>query len=251
MLDVHPAHHAANTWREFFTHIATIVLGLCIAVGLEQTVEHFHNRHLVAETREALRREHDLNVKRYAIKAQEFRRMTPVLQTDLAIFLYLQKHPGAPAQDLPGKLHWFNLNIYEIDTAWKTAQQDNVLVLMPGDEVQRDAQLYRIMEAITDHVNAFKAALYDARRFTITDPDPSHLTPEQVTRQVDLVNQLLLQHVLEGANQINLHTVFPEFDAPTNDDLAQITHITSDEEENDALNDLKRKLRQVMGSEVH
>ena len=30
MLDVHPAHHAASTWRDFFVHIATIVIGLQI-----------------------------------------------------------------------------------------------------------------------------------------------------------------------------------------------------------------------------
>src|ERR1017187_10104742 len=36
MLDIHPAHHAASTWRDFFIHIATIVLGLLIAIGLEQ-----------------------------------------------------------------------------------------------------------------------------------------------------------------------------------------------------------------------
>lgn len=40
MLDVHPAHHAASTWRDFFIHIVTIVIGLLIAIGLEQTVEH-------------------------------------------------------------------------------------------------------------------------------------------------------------------------------------------------------------------
>jgi hypothetical protein len=34
MLDVHPAPHAAHTLKEFFIHIATIVLGLLIAVGL-------------------------------------------------------------------------------------------------------------------------------------------------------------------------------------------------------------------------
>jgi hypothetical protein len=54
MLDVHPPHHAANTWRDVFIHIATIVIGLLTAVGLEQTVEYFHHRHQVAETREAL-----------------------------------------------------------------------------------------------------------------------------------------------------------------------------------------------------
>ena len=101
MLDVHPAHHAASTWRDFFIHIATIALGLLLAIGLEQTVEHFHNRHNIADTREALRHEHDLNVKLYAVRTDEYRRLAPILQTDLAIFLYLQKHPGAPARDLP------------------------------------------------------------------------------------------------------------------------------------------------------
>ena len=37
MLDIHPSIHSANSWREFFIHIATIALGLLIAVGLEQT----------------------------------------------------------------------------------------------------------------------------------------------------------------------------------------------------------------------
>jgi hypothetical protein len=45
MLDVHPAHHAANSWRDFFVHIATIVLGLIIAVGLEQTIVYFDHQH--------------------------------------------------------------------------------------------------------------------------------------------------------------------------------------------------------------
>ena len=45
MLDIHPAHHAASTWRDFFIHITTIVLGLLIAIGLEQTVEWMHHRH--------------------------------------------------------------------------------------------------------------------------------------------------------------------------------------------------------------
>jgi hypothetical protein len=52
MLDVHPPHHAASTWRDFFIHIATIVIGLCIAVGIEQTVEFFHHHHLVRKARE-------------------------------------------------------------------------------------------------------------------------------------------------------------------------------------------------------
>ncbi len=51
MLDVHPAHHAAQSWRDFFIHIATIVIGLLIAIGLEQTVEYVHHRRLVTRKR--------------------------------------------------------------------------------------------------------------------------------------------------------------------------------------------------------
>ena len=61
MLDVHPAPHAAHSWREFFIHIATIVLGLCIAVGLEQTVEYFHHRHQLHPLQEALQKSGEAN----------------------------------------------------------------------------------------------------------------------------------------------------------------------------------------------
>jgi hypothetical protein len=44
MLDVHPPEHTPHSWRDFFIHIATIVVGLVIAIGLEQTVEFFHHR---------------------------------------------------------------------------------------------------------------------------------------------------------------------------------------------------------------
>src|ERR1700677_4413921 len=45
MLDVHPPHHATSTWRDFFIHIATICIGLLIAIGLEQSVEALHRHH--------------------------------------------------------------------------------------------------------------------------------------------------------------------------------------------------------------
>jgi hypothetical protein len=55
MLDVHPLHEPPHTWKGFFVHIATIVVGLVIAVGLEQTVLYFHHRHQVQELEEQMR----------------------------------------------------------------------------------------------------------------------------------------------------------------------------------------------------
>jgi hypothetical protein len=61
MLDVHAPHERAHSWSDFFIHIATIVIGLLIAVGLEQTVEYFHHRHQAREGLALLRREVDAN----------------------------------------------------------------------------------------------------------------------------------------------------------------------------------------------
>jgi hypothetical protein len=57
MLDVHAPHESIHTWKSFFIHIATIVIGLLIAVALEQTVEYFHHREQRHQLLEDLRHE--------------------------------------------------------------------------------------------------------------------------------------------------------------------------------------------------
>jgi hypothetical protein len=69
MLDVHAPRERVHGWSDFFIHIATIVIGLLIAVGLEQTVEYFHHRHQAREGLELLRREVDENRKNLAYDA--------------------------------------------------------------------------------------------------------------------------------------------------------------------------------------
>ena len=45
MLDVHAPHESIHTWKDFCVHIATITVGLLIAIGLEQIVVAIHHRH--------------------------------------------------------------------------------------------------------------------------------------------------------------------------------------------------------------
>jgi hypothetical protein len=61
MLDVHPQQQSAHSWKDFFIHIATIVVGLLLAVGLEQTVEAVHHHHQRHELEEALQRDNQEN----------------------------------------------------------------------------------------------------------------------------------------------------------------------------------------------
>jgi hypothetical protein len=81
MLDVHPPYHPANTWRDFFIHIATIVVGLIIAVGLEQTVEAVRHSIERRELIEDFHRECESNNK--------------MIEANLAIFnVELDRHNG-------------------------------------------------------------------------------------------------------------------------------------------------------------
>jgi len=101
MLDVHAPHEVMHTWKSFFIHIATIVVGLFIAVALEQFVEAIHNHHELAALRQDLRAEsrQTLLDARGAEAAQIYeldwlgRR---VAQVQAAIFEHLPLEPRQP-----------------------------------------------------------------------------------------------------------------------------------------------------------
>jgi hypothetical protein len=54
MLEVHAPHEPIHTWKNFAIHILAIVVGLLIAVGLEQTVEYVHHSHQRKDLREGI-----------------------------------------------------------------------------------------------------------------------------------------------------------------------------------------------------
>src|ERR1700744_2409199 len=61
MIDVHAPHQSTHTWSDFLIHIATIVVGLFIAIGLEQAVELLHRSHQRHQLQEDLRTEAENN----------------------------------------------------------------------------------------------------------------------------------------------------------------------------------------------
>ena len=229
MLDVHPPHASAHTWRDFLIHIATIVIGLLIAVGLEQSVEYFHTRHEVAETRRALRTERLINIHRFAAITAESRRFVPILQRNLAIFVYLRRHPNAPPSQWPGQLDWSSVSFIDVDAAWKTAQQNNVLAHMPPAEVRSNSSLYTRLGFLSDAVSTDRQSLYAATRFAIVDPDPSHLTPAQLDREIDLTAQVLQDYSMTANNLSNLNRAYPDFTpAPTHAEILAIRNAHED-----------------------
>ena len=103
MLDVHRPPHAAHGWRDFFVHIVTIVIGLLIAIGLEQAVEGIHHRQEVNEAHAAIAQERIENQHEFATTTELFRRETKRFQGNLAVLQYLQQHPGAAPESWRAK----------------------------------------------------------------------------------------------------------------------------------------------------
>jgi hypothetical protein len=225
MLDVHPAHHAANSWKEFLVHIATIVLGLLIAVGLEQTVEYIHHRRQIAETREALHAERELNRKIMQQLVAEFRTRTAAMQKNLADFHYLEQHPGAPIERLPTRINWHSVGGPFNASVWTTAQQGQILSLMPPEEVRADGRLYRFLETASSSFDNWRAASTEARAYTVDASSPSVLTPAEIQEQIRLTRIVLNRLYRFGSDLRNVSMSYPDFAyGPSTEELGRVVH---------------------------
>jgi len=223
MLDVHPAHHAASSWREFFIHIATIVLGLIIAVGLEQSVEYFHHRHQIAELRDELRQEREANRKLFQNEAVHWRWEAVELQNNLMVLSYLQKHPGTPDEKLPGVLLWGHRSELPTEAAWNSAKTSGVTSLMPRDEVEQYETFYIMLRRVDEARQQASDAMWDASRYQFVDGRLADLTPKQIDEILALTEIAMNKHWSEGvalSNNAQRYKDFPH--AP-----AELDHLRS------------------------
>lgn len=177
MLDVHPPHHSVAGWRDFFVHLATITIGLLIALGLEASVEWVHHCNEVSETRQALQHELEENRANFAANTAHFRDESATLQKNLLVFHSLQQHPGVPPSQFQGTIQWNISYARMVDSAWKTACQTSITALMPQEEVRKTAELYGFYERMDKAHEEEADALTDAISYGFEDSDPTHLSP--------------------------------------------------------------------------
>jgi hypothetical protein len=173
MLDIHPAHHAATTWRDFFIHIATIVLGLLIAISLEQTVEYFHHRHLGAEAHRALIEERRANETSNEFNIFATRHHQQDLQRNLTILHALRAHQPLPPG--PFILRHFRY-IYGEDNWRKIHQSGTVNYLTEG--LGPIAYRYENQDAFMARAERSIEDLYRAGAVLRSEHDPPNTTFE-------------------------------------------------------------------------
>jgi hypothetical protein len=175
-MDVHPAHHAPRTWREFFLHLVTITIGLFIALTLQAGVESLHHRHLVTEARENLRREIQINREHYAENVQTIEKNRRQLARDIDQLRDLRS--GKPIEKNALVWNW-DWNGY-IDASWKTARDTGAVSYMRFDRINAYAELYLQQ----DYLNTLAVAILNeepkSAAFLQVAKDPSALSPSDI-----------------------------------------------------------------------
>ena len=149
MLDVHPPHNPTHTWRDFFIHIATICVGLLIAIVLEQAVEWLHHRHQAEQIVETLQRESDANEQVNRQDLEDLRLYTATLTQNI--------NGLAAAPISGGKLHyewiepptrtgWLPLS----NAAWMMARDSAAFSQLPAERVHNRWRVEHTLEQVNE-----------------------------------------------------------------------------------------------------
>ena len=218
MLDVHPPHHAANTWKDFFIHIATIVIGLIIAVGLEQTVEALHHHHQREELETQLQKEARVNTRRisvsFAASDAELAWLMGLQQDVQAMlagrgkFVYRprpESEPGVP-------ITW----VTPSTGVWDAARQSGIVSLLPARREEQYESDYRQEDIADANRMLFYEALAHQKAFEMkfataqcpATPDLTRMDRQQMEAYSTLIGEtyaasLAAKNRLRAADMVN------------------------------------------------
>lgn len=174
ILEAHAPHEPIRTWRSFIVHIATITIGLLIAIALEQFVEylhHVHQRHqLQHDLLEEARRNREILTTDLRLEAQGswFRGILAAIRAAPAggaITIDLPPMPcipgtlGANGTDAAAQSRYFAPS----DAVWTTARDAGLIIRLPADEARmytRLAHNYALQAAARDRFAAACERIY-------------------------------------------------------------------------------------------
>ena len=156
MLDVHPPHEPLYSWRDFFVHLATITIGLLIALSLEGCVEWRHHRNLVREAEDSLQREIRSNAGNLPGVLDDLHKQQNALSQDLVVLKKIIAHPKVENRDEMS----IGFNITGFKTvSWKTAQSTGAFSYTPYDLAPQYSDIYSMQDLVSE---AEKQAARDA-----------------------------------------------------------------------------------------
>ena len=190
-VDIHKPKPVHN-WREFLTELGTIVLGICIAISLEQFVEYLHWHHEVQVGRQALTEEiagiDRFYARRVLIAPCLDRRLAEVAAQirDLGAGRKLTPQAANPAARAPGALL--------SDAEWQSERSSQTLTHFPRAELALMSRFYAqttdMREWIFEEERSWSA-------LDVMAEDPDHLGPADFAQlRVNLSTARTLEYLI-------------------------------------------------------
>ena len=136
MLDVH-VPHPTHTWKDFFIHIATITVGLLIAIGLEQTVEALHHRHQRRELEQQLHDEAQRNLDLVHVNITHLKATHAWIDSAIVALNAAPVTDGRIKRSALPPLGNYDGSIWTPSrTVWAVAKASGTVALLPEDKAQ-------------------------------------------------------------------------------------------------------------------
>jgi hypothetical protein len=201
-MDVQPPHQSIHTWRDFFIHLATITIGLLIALSLEATVEWLHHRHLVHIARASIRHEMEENRKLLASDLSSVQQDQTRIGNDIKLLVALRSGTKFEHAALEYRIDWSALS----DAAWHTAQSTGALNFMDYKSAQALSDVYLQQHYVSDR----GLTLFDEQTRAISpiliNSDPNLMLKDEIQivllRSADVLSELRgLEQLLEQLDE--------------------------------------------------
>ncbi|HEX5283108.1 MAG TPA: hypothetical protein VFW30_03230 [Bryocella sp.] len=189
MIDIHPPQHGSMTARDFFIHLGIVVLGILIAIGLEQSVEYFHHRHLAVEARRSLLAERITNESSNQFNIFATQRHERDLQHDLAILHALRAHQPLP----PGPFIVRHIRYLYLEDEWHKLHQSGTVNYLTENLGPVDYR-YTNQDAFMTHVDRASEDLYRAASVLRTEHDPLNINFEDNLAFSNFTRRLAAAH---------------------------------------------------------
>jgi hypothetical protein len=185
MLDVHAPHETVRSWKDFFTHIAIITIGLLIAIGLEQTVEHIHHIYQLNEARRELKIELEANRKQLEKNLVAAQQLVAQLDSDMALLRAAQASHAAIGRKLVYEVQFF----WPLDGTWQAVKQNGSLGLMPHKELYGYTYVYEAIAAVMEGLTDLGARLHVANAIYRRAPD-GNFTPRDLEELISATSEV-------------------------------------------------------------
>ena len=170
VLDVHAPHEGVHSWKGFIVHIATIVVGLFIAVAIEQTVEAIHHRSESKDLQEQMRAVFRTNLVNDRRNLKQFvteRAYLTELRAAIEAQLHGQISSRAPAAQDPRI--GATMHVFPSMAPYDAAKQNGTIALLPFGPLsiynRVDFQRQLLLTADTQYLVALRALSAFQERF--------------------------------------------------------------------------------------